>query len=331
MLTRLQLLVLIFVGFLAGSAEAVTLTPGNIIMIGGGCGESLCHLDTGTGDVTAIAADFEGNELAVESAHSVLILDRFRTQGTGGIVRVDTRTGAVTPIVSDNPDIGDVVVHPTTGDIYAQLADSLVRVDGATGALTPIWEPTLVANERLLGITSGPDGSLITTMERFDDIIFGGYYGEVFSFDLDLGAATSIGTLERATREISAAPNGNVFGFLSVGLAVDGQIVRCCGPDGALRLQFDEEFQHNYPNLTVDLDGNAILGGRTPLDEPTWHEILVFDGSATTSRVPPIASFDLDGPVGALEVVPAWVPEPSTAVLFLLGLAGLGVRGRATG
>jgi hypothetical protein len=302
---------------LAERAPAVTLTAGDFLVLGitysgtpaGSCDGELCHVDRETGTVTPIApvAGPANGPIVLDGAGNALV-------ASGGVLqRISIATGAVTPL--GPMTLRDLV---RSGDRFfgSGAFGGLFEIDPVDGSTT------LLSAASFEGLAVAPDGSLVTTRQVFDPTNLPGFGEdtELVTFDPDTGTITPLGDVldtHAAPDMIAIAPDGTRYVYTDPGYFTDGLVERTPGSPLGFRRYFGVA-DAGPVRLALDLDGNILLSTAPGFVDD--FELLTIDietGAQTWT--------DFDFGIGGLLVV----PEPSTALLFALGLLGLARARRA--
>ena len=315
---------------LSAEVSAVPLLPGDILAMGtGSAGTGIVRVDPDTGAQALVAAGDFG-DFAIGTAFVYAILGDF-------VVRIEPLTGLQTTVTS-----GGLLVAPAgislgpAGEIFVLETEGLggqpgiVRVDPLTGAQTPHSVGGLIDSVTLWDLEADPSGDVIVLEDPFGS----GEAAELIRVDATSGLQTEIplvGGLPTFAYALGVATNGDIY-------------ISDSGFSGTIVWHLDHETGEltRVGFVTIDLgpDGEADpLVADIALDESGRVLVapdFVSNGSNTGERVPN-GIFEIpfgegpnrvplsEGTFGELQIVrsPFVIPEPATAALLLLGLAGI--------
>jgi hypothetical protein len=316
---RPALLVAALLSLLASRTSAVAFTSGDFLVLGAfhsgvptaSCGDELCHVDRETGVVTPIAP------VAGPAYDSSMVLDGMGNAlvSSGGVLqRISLATGEVTTL--GPATLGNLV---RSGDRFFGT-DSFRRiheVDPVDGSITQL------SPQQFSGLAVAPDGALVTSRAVFDPtnpIPGFDLDTELLTFDPDTGSVTPLGDvldIHLPPDIIAIAPDGSRYVYTGTGWFSDGDVERTPGSPLGYR-RYPGVSDVRSVSLAIDVDGNLLLGIAPDfLEDLELLKIDVETGAQTWT--------DFDFAITALLVV----PEPSTALLFALGLLGLARARRA--
>ncbi len=249
-----------------------------------------------------------------------LYASNFTTQGgtppaSNRVIRFDGGTGALLNTFTTPPAPTAALIFGPDGDLYGSMSpvDSVFHADGTTGQIlnfigagSPLDLPT--------GLSFGPDGNLYVGSFSMNDVLrFNGVTGAFIDVFATVPLAGSLGSVG----DVKFGPDGNLYvTLISEGNDIwrfDGTTGASLGPfipasdphpDGPFRIRFGP-------------DGNLYVSARDT------DNVLRYNGT-TGAFIDIFASGGgLDNPTGL-----AFLPEPSSLGLLVLGIAGFVRRRR---
>ena len=159
----------------AAGAEAVTLSPGDVVVVDSeafGFAGGVIRVDPVSGAQTTVSSGgsfVSPFGLALEADNDVLVADAEAFGGSGGVIRIDPVSGAQTTVSSRGSFVNPFAVAvEADGDIVVADAGSVgttpgavIRVDPASGAQTTVSSAGLF--ECLAGMALEADGDILLT------------------------------------------------------------------------------------------------------------------------------------------------------------------------
>jgi hypothetical protein len=320
---------------LGAEAQAAPLIPGDLLVLdtdnGFGAGKVI-EVDPHTGaqtiwasggyldQPTAMAFDGKGN----------LIVTDFENGYSSAIIRINTTTSQQTEISKGGNLVGTVDLAIESAGTYLTLSQhpitypmspSIDRINPTTGAQTLVvyaeaWSGSPLSLPQHMVLT--PDGNILVSNAEYEDGVTG-----IFKVNATTGAVSTVAT-------------GGIFSSSG-------------GPDGLLLNPTNPNQLYMTVNDlgTPSIDGlyvlNLITGAETaistgglllssgPVTEGASGDLLVLSKSGVVD-VNPTTGVQTLLVSGSSFITPSNVlliptPEPATAGLFALGLAGLAVVG----
>jgi len=265
---------------------------------------SVLQVDPNTGATSTLASGFSIDiGIAVNNAGDIFIA----SPGGKSIIRIDPTTGTQTTVSAGGSFVQpESVAVDAAGDLLVTDAgaNAIFRVDPITGAQT-ILPATLQLS--WYDIASNQSGNLFVTASDFP---------APWQLDPTTGAVLH---------------NFGCCGFFGLGMGLNGAFFVTTGGVGRNVVGIDPitgAFTGVWNNgfFVAPLDVAMGPDGDLYVTDPNLGGSII--------RVDPVTSLQTVvasglGDVRGIAVFPALIPEPRTALLFCLGLMGLGLRNRA--
>jgi DNA-binding beta-propeller fold protein YncE len=317
-----SLLVLVALGLVGrpSPVSAIPLAPGDLLVtdVAGPTGvDKIIRVDPVSGEQTVITSGgLLGSPvgIALDANGQILAINQ---EGSGGawIVRVDPATGSQTPVTSGGLfSRGIGLALDDSGNIFASDdAIGIIMVDPLTGS------QSLLSSGSFWGITFDNAGDLVATDNRSQALL---------RVDPTNGSQTLIssGGAFKDPLGVVTDLEGNIFvSDVNNPGGGDSFIVRVDPVTGAQTTIFGPDSSYTAGLLAIDDTGQIIAPNQHfTLGPPRVSGVLSIDPD-TGLAVTLSSGGEFFDAVGVV-IVP--IPEPSTALLLALGLAGLAVQRR---
>jgi len=302
---RACLFVCLASAWIAGTARAVTLAPGDILAANGA---SVIKVDPTTGDqVVVTTGDHLSRALGIayDATRGILYV---ADTNSDGIYRVDPSDGTQTPVAS-GLGIPRAILVDADGTLLVTEGGTLYRVDPSDGSKTPIGNQSGGVSELVMK----PDGDVLVASAGS----FGPDYGNdgaIVTFDLPGGASSTL---------VGGAP------FVDPqGLALWSNYIVVADAQAGSLYTLDPNAMMPTPNPLLASDAVSLAVG--PDDCLYWLSQSIGTISRLCPNVPSPSIVASDDLLPNAERI-AIVPEPGALAddLVLLAPLAIGARRRA--
>ena len=304
----------------AGHADAVTLSPGDILVADADSQGGIFKIDPVTGAQSVVYAanpTYRGfNSLLLDPQQNV-IYTTFDRSGSAGILRIDPATGDATPVTTSMFDPFGIVLHPD-GMFY--VADpntnggtgAIIRVNPSTGAQATVASGGFFSSPYQLTVK---DGNLIVADIQSDRVI---------GVSVADGSQTLIasGGDIRTLSDVVLDPSGQLLlsdeDAYPVNSLNNGGVMRIDPATGSQTMISSGNGLVEPTALALEASGSIIIAD--------WRDGFFNAGPSAILRIDPNTGVPTTLSSGGLLITPfdvIVVPEPALTGFAALALAAL--------